>query len=134
MPQQSRAKRNCLADLRTYLITMGDALLEVSPDGLRRHGRWDQALFEVVLNRVESQTPGFQHVLVDFLALPERGQPDVIAALLAVDRLSAAYTYWTRLFPPRQADESMFVLSLLHDLSDKVEHAINLLDELGGQS
>ena len=48
---------------------------------------------------------------------------------MAVDRLSAAYTYWTRLFPPRKQEESMFVLSLLQDLSDKVENAIHLLEK-----
>jgi hypothetical protein len=66
---------------------------------------------------------------VDYLSLPDQHHGERVTALLAVDRLSAAYTYWTRLFPPRQQDESMFVLSLLQDLSEKVEHAIHLLAE-----
>jgi hypothetical protein len=123
------AGRDHLALLREHLIDMGDTLQAVSPDGLRRRGQWDQTLFAAVLDRVEQLTPGFQAALVDYLTQAAQSQPDRVRALLAVDRLSAAYTYWTRLFPPRQPDESMFVLSLLHDLSDKVEYAIALIDE-----
>lgn len=131
-PQHPPEPRDGLAKLRATLIAMGDALQEVSIDRLRRRGGWDEALFAAVLEDVERLTPGFQRTLVAFLAAPVGRAPDLVAALLAVDRLSAAYTYWTRLFPPRQPDESMFVLSLLHDLSDKVEYAITLVDEGGG--
>ncbi len=119
------------AALLDHLIQMGDALQEVSLPSLQQRGGWDRALFDDVLARVEWLTPGFQAALVAFLSgASERGET-VVTALLAVDRLSAAYTYWTRLFPPRQEDESMFVLSLLHDLSEKVEHAIQLVDGAG---
>jgi hypothetical protein len=114
--------------LRERLVDMGDALQEVSLDRLQQRGGWDRELFDTVLVRVEGQTPGFQAALVTWLALPDERRAEQVAALLAVDRLSTAYTYWTRLFPPRQPDESMFVLSLLHDLSEKVEHAIGVLD------
>ena len=115
--------------LRACLIAIGDALYEVSPDSLRQRGGWDQAQFRTVLERVEELTPAFQAALTDALCQRDRALPrEHIAALLAVDRLSAAYLYWTRLFPPRQPDESMFVLSLLHDLSDRVEDTIRLLD------
>jgi hypothetical protein len=123
------AEGDISALLRDYLIDMGDTLQEVSPEGLRQRGQWNQKLFAAVLDRVEALVPGFQGALVDFLAHTRPADRELIAALMAVDRLSAAYTYWTRLFPPRQADESMFVLSLLHDLSDRVEYAITLLDE-----
>ncbi|MBI5960785.1 MAG: hypothetical protein HY866_18745 [Chloroflexi bacterium] len=110
------------------LIVIGDALQAVSLDRLRQRGGWDWDLFDEVLARVEQQTPQFQALLVTFLCSPEARRADQVAALLAVDRLSAAYTYWTRLFPPRQNhDDSMFVLSLLHDLSEKVEHAIRVI-------
>jgi hypothetical protein len=115
------------AALRDRLIEMGDTLQEVSFASLEARGGWDRDLFEDVLSRIEAQTPGLQAALVDYLAHADARDPARITALLAVDRLSAAYTYWTRLFPPRQPDESMFVLSLLHDLSDKVEHAITLV-------
>jgi hypothetical protein len=119
------------ADLLMCLIEMGDALQEVSTGSLQQRGGWDRALFEDVLARVEQLTPHFQAALIDYLAGPERREPGTLAALLAVDRLSAAYTYWTRLFPPRQQQESMFVLSLLHDLSEKVEHAIQVVQDSG---
>lgn len=108
------------------LIAMGDALQEVSTDNLRKG--WQPELFNDVLRRVEQQTPDLQAALVRVLdggAL----STEQITALLDVDRLSAAYTYWTRLFPPRQREQTMFVLSLLHDLSDKVEYAIRLIHE-----
>lgn len=114
--------------LMTILLDMGDALQETSPDALRRRGGWNRTLFDDVLAHIEDRTPRFQRHLVAYLAHPTLHDPACVQALLAVDRLSAAYTYWTRLFPPRQSDESMFVLSLLHDLSDKVEHAITLLN------
>jgi hypothetical protein len=114
--------------LMTILLDMGDALQETSPDALRRRGGWNRTLFDDVLAHIEDRAPRFQRHLVAYLAHPTLHDPACVQALLAVDRLSAAYTYWTRLFPPRQSDESMFVLSLLHDLSDKVEHAIRLLD------
>ncbi len=129
MPLKRRPPlREHLAVLRERLVDMGDALQEVSLDSLQQRGGWDRELFDTVLVRVEGQTPGFQAALVTWLALPDERRAEQVAALLAVDRLSTAYTYWTRLFPPRQPDESMFVLSLLHDLSEKVEHAIGLLD------
>jgi len=124
-PQEQRAA------LVEHLIRMGDALQEVSLNSLQQRGGWDRALFDDVLGRVEHQTPGFQAVLAAYLSGEEERRVEQVTALLAVDRLSAAYTYWTRLFPPRQDDESMFVLSLLHDLSEKVEHAIRLLDGAG---
>jgi hypothetical protein len=111
--------------LRECLIDIGDALQAVSLEQLNEHG-WSQELFADVLTHVEQQTPRFQAALVDYLTQGKR-QAERVTALLAVDRLSTAYTYWTRLFPPRQPDESMFVLSLLHDLSEKVEYAISLL-------
>jgi hypothetical protein len=116
-------RERALADtLMAYLIDMGDALQEVSIERLQQRGGWDRALFDSVLAHVEKLTPGFQDALIDYLRPvdgPRSGR--VIAALLAVDRLSAAYTYWTRLFPPGKQEESMFVLSLLQDLSEKVE-------------
>ncbi|NDJ78530.1 MAG: hypothetical protein GYB65_19950 [Chloroflexi bacterium] len=121
---------NQLPILHEYLLHMGDTLQEVSPAALRERGKWSQKLFDLVLDRIEQLTPGFQSSLVIYLAGDTTRDTDIVAALLAVDRLSAAYTYWTRLFPPRQPDESMFVLSLLHDLSDRVEHAIQLLDSM----
>jgi hypothetical protein len=117
------------AELLASLIEMGDTLQEVSTRSLQQRGGWDRALFEDVLTRVEHQTPCFQAALIGYLARPERRESSGLAALLAVDRLSAAYTYWTRLFPPRQQEESMFVLSLLHNLSEKVEHAIRLVQD-----
>jgi hypothetical protein len=119
-----------LAELRAYLIDIGDALQEVSLDQLQQRGGWDWDLFESVLKHVEQRTPGFQSALADYLALPGEHSTDLITALLAVDRLSTAYTYWTRLFPPRHRDTSMFVLSLLQDLSDKVEYAIQVVDQM----
>lgn len=125
-----RKPHEIILALRTSLIEMGDTLQEVSVQALEERGGWDRQLFEDVLNRVERQTPIFQGLLVDFLIESGNQSADRITALLAVDRLSAAYTYWTRLFPPRQTDQAIFVLSLLHDLSDKVEYAISLfLDE-----
>jgi hypothetical protein len=121
------ASQDCLAVLYRHLIDMGDALQEVSLDNLQRRGGWDRSLFADVLKRVEQLTPGFQSSLIEYLTLPDQRHSERVTALLAVDRLSAAYTYWTRLFPPRKQDESMFVLSLLQDLSEKVEHAIHLL-------
>lgn len=123
-----KVSQDCLKILYQHLIDMGDALQEVSLDNLQRRGGWDQALFADVLKRVEKLTPGFQAALTDYLMQPDQHHAERVNALLAVDRLSAAYTYWTRLFPPRQQDESMFVLSLLQDLSEKVEHAIRLLE------
>jgi hypothetical protein len=123
--QQDRAITGALL---THLIDMGDALQEISIESLQQRGGWDRSLFDDVLTRVETQTPGFQGALIDYVRradAPRSGR--VLAALLAVDRLSAAYTYWTRLFPPRKQEESMFVLSLLQDLSEKVEAAIHLL-------
>jgi 2-polyprenyl-6-methoxyphenol hydroxylase-like FAD-dependent oxidoreductase len=116
-------------ELLARLIEMGDTLQEVSTGSLQQRGGWDRALFEDVLTRVERQTPRFQAALLDYLDCPDQRESRRLAALLAVDRLSAAYTYWTRLFPPRQQQESMFVLSLLHDLSEKVEHAIRLVQD-----
>lgn len=118
-----------LRALARRLVTMGDALQEVSRENLQQRGGWDRALFGDVLARVEAETRGFQAALGAYLVAPGPRRPDLVAALLAVDRLSATYTSWTRLFPPRRQDQSMFVLGLLHDLSDKVEHAIRLLGE-----
>jgi hypothetical protein len=116
--------------LLASLIDMGDTLQEVSMDSLQRRGGWDRALFDDVLARVEKQTPGFQGALIDYLRRADAPRSArIVGALMAVDRLSAAYTYWTRLFPPRKQEESMFVLSLLQDLSDKVENAIHLLEK-----
>jgi hypothetical protein len=126
--------RAITATLLAHLVDMGDTLQEVSIESLQRRGGWDRTLFENVLARVEKQTPGFQGALIDYLRradAPRSGR--VLAALLAVDRLSAAYTYWTRLFPPRKQNESMFVLSLLQDLSEKVESAIHLLEKERGR-
>lgn len=120
---RGRASGTVRAGLVQSLTMIGDALQEVSIEQLQRRGGWDRALFEEVLAHVERQVPDFQASLGTFLA-GGTASPAQISALLAVDRLSAAYTYWTRLFPPRQNDDSMFVLSLLHDLSEKVEHAI----------
>jgi hypothetical protein len=115
--------------LRTCLIAIEDVLRQVSPDALRQRGSWNQALFVAVLERVEALTPPFQAALTDYVCHHNGARPrDTVTALLDVDRLSAAYLYWTRLFPPRQPDESMFVLSLLHDLGDRVHAAIHLLD------
>jgi len=78
---------------------------------------------------IEDLTPPFQAALTGYLCCHDGARPrEQIAALLDVDRLSAAYLYWTRLFPPRQPDESMFVLSLLHDLGERVYTALRLLD------
>lgn len=126
---QQKPSRDSLATLYQHLIDMGDALQEVSLDNLQKRGGWDRSLFANVLKRVEQLTPGFQAALTEYLMQPDQHHTDRVTALLAVDRLSAAYTYWTRLFPPRQQDESMFVLSLLQDLSEKVEHAIRLLEQ-----
>jgi hypothetical protein len=123
------AARQDTDDLLACLIEIGDTLQEVSTGSLQQRGGWDRALFDDVLARVERQTPRFQAALIDYLAQPGWRESNRLAALLAVDRLSAAYTYWTRLFPPRQQQESMFVLSLLHDLSEKVEHAIQLVQD-----
>ncbi len=117
-----------LLEIRERLIHIGDALQVVSMERLQATG-WDRALFDEVLGYVEQEAPGFQKALVAYFTQAEQRQPVLVKALLAVDRLSAAYTYWTRLFPPRQPDESMFVLSLLHDLSEKVEYAITLLPQ-----
>jgi hypothetical protein len=116
------------AALLARLIDMGDALQAVSAGNLRQRGGWDWALFEETLTRVERQTPEVQRALVTFLVGSGARSDACVAALLAADRLSAAYTYWTRLFPPRDHQAAMFVLSLLQDLSDKVEQAITLLD------
>jgi len=124
-----RAAAHDTADLLASLIEIGDTLQEVSTHSLQQRGGWDRALFEDVLTRVERQTPGFQAALLGYLTCPGPHESRRLAALLAVDRLSAAYTYWTRLFPPRQQQESMFVLSLLHDLSEKVEDAIRLVQD-----
>jgi hypothetical protein len=114
--------------LLTHLIDMGDTLQEVSIESLQQRGGWDRSLFDDVLARVEEQTPVFQAALIDYVRWAETPRAGrVLAALLAVDRLSAAYTYWTRLFPPGKQAESRFVLSLLQDLSEKVEAAIHLL-------
>ncbi len=116
--------------LLASLIDMGDTLQEVSLDSLQQRGGWDRTLFDDVLARVEKQTPGFQGALVDYLRRTDAPRSArMVGALMAVDRLSAAYTYWTRLFPPRKQEESMFVLSLLQDLSEKVESAIHLLEK-----
>jgi hypothetical protein len=125
------ARHARLRPLARCLIAMGDALEEVSPRSLQRRGGWDRALFDDVLRRVQAQTGDYQQALVAYLAGPDTPPPGMIDALLAVDRLSAAYTYWTRLFPPGQQAESMFILSLLHDLSEKVEHGIGLLEQMG---
>jgi hypothetical protein len=114
--------------LMAYLVNLGDTLQEVSVENLKQRGGWDRVLFDAVLTHVEGLTPGFQDALVDYLAVPQASYSAEIRALLDVDRLSAAYTYWTRLFPPGKQDEAMFVLSLLQDLSDKVEYAIQVLD------
>jgi hypothetical protein len=115
--------------LLSCLIDMGDTLQEVSLDSLERRGGWDRALFDDVLARVEKQTPDFQGALIDYLRRADAPRSArIVGALMSVDRLSAAYTYWTRLFPPRKQEESMFVLSLLQDLSEKVENAIHLLE------
>jgi hypothetical protein len=115
--------------LMTILVDMGDALQATMPRALQQRGGWNQHLFDRVLAHIEQQAPAFQHALIAYLAQPAPLDTGCVTALLAVDRLSAAYTYWTRLFPPRQPDESMFVLSLLQDLSEKVEHAIARLDD-----
>lgn len=114
--------------LRDVLYAMDDALEEVSPEALHARDSWDRTQFDDVLHRVETLTPAFQSALVDFLSSDTQHDRAQISALLAVDRLSAAYTYWTRLFPPRQSDETMFVLSLLHDLGEKVATAIRRLE------
>ena len=119
----SRSRRRLLAHLDALL----DALSAVSLPNLEARGGWDRTLFDAVLARVEALTPDFQEALVAYLAAASPSAAE-IAALLAVDRLSAAYTYWTRLFPPRQTDEAMFVLSLLHDLGERVEYAIGVLE------
>jgi hypothetical protein len=115
--------------LLTSLVAMGDALQEVSPAGLAQRGGWDRALFDDVLAEIERQTPSFQAALEAYLTAEGAHGAHAVTALLAVDRLSAAYTYWTRLFPPRREQDALFVLSLLHDLSDTVEHAIGVLGE-----
>ncbi len=117
------AERTALVNV---LNEMGDLLHEMSPARLGERGGWDQGEFARVLRQVELLTPAFQAALIAYLA---QSQPprESLEALLAVDRLSAAYTYWTRLFPPRQGGESMFVLSLLHDLGEKVERALALM-------
>lgn len=134
-PQRTRTRPagdGAADDLLRHLVEMGDALHEVSSDRLQQRGGWDRGLFDGVLAHVEGQTPDFQAALAAYLTGADRPPARCVQALLAVDRLSAAYTYWTRLFPPRKQAESMFVLSLLHDLSDKVEAAIRVLDgELG---
>ncbi len=116
------------------LLGQLDALLEalsaVSLPSLEARGGWDRALFDAVLTRVEELTPDFQAALVAYLSATACPAVEV-EALLAVDRLSAAYTYWTRLFPPRQDDEAMFVLSLLHDLGERVEQALDVLERAG---
>lgn len=114
--------------LIALLVEMGDSLQEVSIRALTERGGWDRALFERVLARVERQTPDFQAALVHYFSQPAPVPAEHVSALLAVARLSTAYTYWTRLFPPQRQQETMFVLSLLQDLSEKVEHAIRLLD------
>jgi hypothetical protein len=125
-----RQNRAITQRLLASLIDMGDTLQEVSMDSLQQRGGWDHALFDDVLARVEKQTPGFQGALIDYLRRADAPRAArIVGALMAVDRLSAAYTYWTRLFPPRKQEESMFVLSLLQDLSDKVENAIHLLEK-----
>jgi len=122
--------RTIIKALMAELVTMGDTLQEVSMDSLQQRGGWDRALFDDVLTRVEQQTPAFHGALIDYLRRANRPRSGrTVAALLAVHRLSAAYTYWTRLFPPARQEESMFVLSLLHDLSEKVEDAIRLLGQ-----
>ena len=118
-----RPQQQLLAQLDALL----DALSAVSFPNLEARGGWDRALFDAVLARVEALTPDFQAALVAYLAAASPPAAE-IEALLAVDRLSAAYTYWTRLFPPRQTDEAMFVLSLLHDLGERVEYAIEALE------
>jgi hypothetical protein len=129
--RRARAQDRAITQLLlASLIDMGDTLQEVSLDSLQRRGGWDRALFDDVLARVEEQTPGFQGALIDYLRRADAPRSArMVGALMAVDRLSAAYTYWTRLFPPRQQEESMFVLSLLQDLSEKVENAIHLLEK-----
>jgi hypothetical protein len=115
--------------LQDCLLAIEDALRQVSPGALRQRGGWDQALFVAVLERVEDLTPPFQAALTGYLCCHDGPRPrEQVAALLDVDRLSAAYLYWTRLFPPRQPDESMFVLSLLHDLGERVYTALRLID------
>ncbi len=113
--------------LLAHLETLLTALSEVSFPSLEARGGWDRALFDAVLARVEALTPAFQAALVAYLAEGKASAAE-IEAVLAVDRLSAAYTYWTRLFPPRQDDEAMFVLSLLHDLGARVEQALDTLE------
>jgi hypothetical protein len=129
--RRARAQNRAITQrLLSGLIDMGDTLQEVSLDSLQARGGWDRALFDDVLARVENQTPGFQGALIDYLRRADAARSArIVGALMAVDRLSAAYTYWTRLFPPRKQEESMFVLSLLQDLSDKVENAIHLLEK-----
>ncbi len=129
--RRARAQDRAITQrLLSSLIDMGDTLQEVSLDSLQRRGGWDRALFDNVLARVEKQTPGFQGALIDYLRRADAPRSArIVGALMAVDRLSAAYTYWTRLFPPRKQEESMFVLSLLQDLSEKVENAIHLLEK-----
>lgn len=129
MASVNQAQEHALRTLHHALLDMGDALQAVGPDALHARGGWDRALFADVLAYIEQRTPDFQDALVMILAAEGAYPPDWVRALLAVDRLSAAYTYWTRLFPPRQADEAMFVLSLLHDLSEKVEYAIALVEQ-----
>ena len=116
-----------LTPIEHTLAAMRDTLYAVSTENLRRRGGWDEDLFADVLEQVEQQTLIFQDALAAYLARAGERHLELVEALLNVDRLSAASTYWTRLFPPRQPDESMFVLSLLHDLSEKVGHALALL-------
>lgn len=117
--------------LLAHLIALGDVLQEVSTEALTARGGWDRGLFDSVLGRTEALTPAYQAALSAYLRSGHDDHAARLDALLDVDRLSAAYTYWTRLFPPRQTNDAMFVLSLLQDLSARVEDAIRLLDSAG---
>ncbi len=114
------------------LRRMDAALDAVSLDSLDQRGGWDRALFESVLDHLEREAPIFQTALATYLSTSGARPATLVTGLLAVDRLSAAYTTWTRLFPPRRQDDSMFVLSLLHDLGEQVEDVLGLLENGGG--
>ena len=127
-PDRTDIRRRDVGRLMGPLSEMQAALQAVQPAQLQARGGWDQELFDAVLGHVQEQTPLFQAALTTYLAQPIPHDDALVIALLAVDRLSAAYTYWTRLFPPGKQQESMFVLSLLHDLGARVEHAMKLLE------
>lgn len=127
MPAEPLDPQPWVAPLLAQLSEMHAALQVVTPQALSARGGWDRTLFDQVLAHVQAVTPDFQAALTAYLVAPLAHPAPIVDALLEVDRLSAAYTYWTRLFPPGKQSEAMFVLSLLHDLAEKVDRAGNLL-------